>query len=79
MLKPELKKECDLSPTDFACQAVWLNVHAHDSNEPWYEECDEETFRPWTGSLPFVETKGFVLVADGPVASLQGLHADRVF
>jgi hypothetical protein len=60
---PEMKQECDLSPADFVRQPVWLGVHNYDSDELWYEQSDEETFRPWTGPLPFAETRGFVLVA----------------
>jgi len=63
MPMPEMKQECDLSPADFVRQPVWVGVHNYDSDEPWYERADEETFRPWTGPLPFVETRGFVLAA----------------
>jgi hypothetical protein len=42
---------------------VWVGVHNYDSDESWYEQADEETFRPWTGPLPFVESRGFVLAA----------------
>ena len=60
---PEMKQEYDLSPADFVRQPVWVGVHNYDSDEPWYEQSDEETFRPWTGPLPFSESRGFVLVA----------------
>jgi hypothetical protein len=60
---PELKQETDLSPADFARQPVWVGVHHYDSDQPWYEQSDEETFRPWTGPLPFAEPRGFALVA----------------
>lgn len=60
---PELKQESDLTPADFLRLPVWIGVHNFDSDEPWYENSDEETFRPWTGPLPFKESRGFVLVA----------------
>ena len=63
MVMPEMKQEYDLSPADFVRQPVWVGVHNYDSDEPWYEQSDEETFRPWTGPLPFSETRGFVVVA----------------
>ena len=31
---------------------VWLYVHIHDFGNPIYEECDEETMRPWPGDYP---------------------------
>ena len=73
MDKPELKQLADLSPRDFARYPVWLGVHNYDSDEEWYDESDEETFRPWTKLLPFNEARGFALLpasfnlADGSV------------
>src|SRR5215475_9468923 len=62
--KPELKQEGDLTQADFERFPVWIGVHNYDSDEePWYEESDEETYRPWTGPLPFAEEKGIALVA----------------
>ncbi len=63
MAPPELKQEYNLSLADFSRQPVWVGVHNFDSDEPWYEQSDEETFRPWTGPLPFAEARGFVLAA----------------
>jgi hypothetical protein len=63
MPTPEMKQEYDLSPADFGRHPIWVGVHNFDSDEPWYEQADEETFRPWTGPLPFAETRGFVLAA----------------
>lgn len=60
---PELKQLATLSPEDFARQPVWIGVHNYDSDEPWHEQSDEETFRPWTGQLPFNEQRGSALVA----------------
>lgn len=60
---PEMKQECDLTPADFRRQPVWVGVHNYDSDEPWYEHSDEETYRPWAGPLPFAEKRGVALVA----------------
>ena len=49
--KPELKQFADLTPTDFERHPVWIACHAEDYAEPWFNETDEETFRPWMGAL----------------------------
>lgn len=59
---PEMKQEYDLTPADFERQPVWVGVHNLDTDEPWYEQSDEEPFRPWTGPLPFAEKIGIALV-----------------
>lgn len=58
-----MKQECDLTPADFQRHPVWIGVHNFDCDEPWYEQADEETYRPWTGSLPFADNRGIALVA----------------
>jgi hypothetical protein len=63
MPMPAMKQERDLSPADFVRHPVWIAVHNYDSNEPCYEQSDEETFRPWMGPDPFAEKSGFVLVS----------------
>ena len=50
MAKPELKQFGVLSSGDFERHPVWIGCHVADYDEPWYEETDEETFRPWTGA-----------------------------
>jgi hypothetical protein len=62
MAKPELKQFGDLLPADFDRHAVWINCHSSDYEEPWYEETDEETFRPWNGLLPVSPADGMLLV-----------------
>ena len=51
-MSPQLKQFGDLTPADFEAHPVWVNCHGLDQDEPWYEQTDEETFRPWTGPLP---------------------------
>jgi hypothetical protein len=46
---PELKQFGDLTVDDFARCPAWISCHVQDYDEPWYDETDEETFRPWTG------------------------------
>src|SRR5579863_7044924 len=62
MIKPELKKFGDFSAEDFERTAVWVNSHLRDFEEPWHEETDEETFRPWDGALPVNASEGILLV-----------------
>jgi hypothetical protein len=71
--KPVLKQFGDLTPADFVTHPVWASVHTLDYDEPWYDDADEETFRPWTGKLPVSPEDGMFLVrakltlADGRV------------
>ena len=62
MEKPELKQFGDLTRQDFDRHAVWIGCHTADYDEPWYEDTDEETFRPWTGELPADAPEGMLLV-----------------
>ncbi len=62
MATPELKQFGDLTPEDFQHHPVWTGCHGGDSDEPWYDETDEETFRPWTGGLPAGPSEGMLLV-----------------
>jgi hypothetical protein len=64
--KPELKQFGDLCPADFERYPVWIACHTEDFAEPWFNETDEETFRPWSGALP-------VAPSDGKLPCVQGL------
>ena len=57
-----LKQFGDLIADDFSEHPVWIAVHGSDEDEPWYDECDEETFKPWTGALPVSPEEGMLLV-----------------
>jgi hypothetical protein len=59
---PELKQFADLRASDFDRYPVWVLVHTMDYDESWYENTDEETVRPWTGSTPVDPSKGMFLV-----------------
>src|SRR5262249_6827956 len=41
-----------LGSEHFKAFPVWVSCHSVDFDEEWFDETDEETFRPWTGSLP---------------------------
>src|SRR5580765_6639766 len=57
-----LKQFGELTAEDFIEHPVWIGVHGNDEEESWYEDCDEETFKPWTGDLPAGPEKGMLLV-----------------
>jgi hypothetical protein len=61
-MTPELKQFGDLSASDFERHPIWVSVHGQDEGEPWYDEADEETFRPWTGDVPVNASEGMLLV-----------------
>jgi hypothetical protein len=69
-----LKQFGDLTAGDFSEHPIWIALHGSDEDEPWYDECDEETFKPWTGALPVSPEEGMLLVqatltfADGSIA-----------
>jgi hypothetical protein len=60
--KPELKQFGDLRPADFEKHPVWIGCHTADYDEAWYDETDEETFRPRGGALPADPSEGMLLV-----------------
>src|SRR4051794_41167183 len=52
MNAPVLRQYGVLRPQDFEAHRVWMCVHGVDLDEPWYDDADELTYRPWTGPLP---------------------------
>lgn len=59
---PLLKQFGDLDRADFDAHPVWVACHTMDYDAPWYEDTDEETFRPWTEALPVDPNDGMFLV-----------------
>lgn len=41
-----------LRPADFQRHPVWINCHAADESEPWYDDCGEDDYRPHEGPVP---------------------------
>jgi hypothetical protein len=62
MQLPEMKQVYEPAASDFERYPVWIGVHNYDYGQPWHRFSDEQTFRPWTGPLPFTEERGVVLV-----------------
>jgi hypothetical protein len=60
--KPLLRQFGDLTPKDFETHPVWVNCHVIDYNQPWYDETDEETFRPWLEDIPVDPAETMFLV-----------------
>ena len=61
-MKPLLKQFGSLTRADFTAHPVWIACHTADYDEPWYDDTDEETFRPWTGLLPADPVEGMLLM-----------------
>ena len=74
---PILKQIEDLTRSDFELHPVWVGVHNNNIDQPWYAQSDEQTYRPWTGPLPFSSGGQFPIffvaasfyLADGTVYS----------
>lgn len=62
MTRPTLKQFVDLVESDFQDHPVWIGCHTADYDEDWYDETDEETFRPRTGQLPARPSEGMLLL-----------------
>ncbi|MGS0765193.1 hypothetical protein [Syntrophomonas curvata] len=60
--KPIIKQFGELTLHDFYEYPVWVQCHVMDYEEPWYDETDEETFRPWLGELPVSPSLAIFLV-----------------
>jgi hypothetical protein len=73
--RPLLRQFGDLRPQDFDQHPVWVHCHVIDYDEPWYDDTDEETFRPWDKGSPADPAKTMFLVkatltlTDGTVMS----------
>jgi hypothetical protein len=62
MAKPLLRQFADLTARDFENAPVWIGCHTADYDEAWYDETDEETFRPYDGPLPASPEQGMLLI-----------------
>jgi len=61
--RPTLKQFLELRQIDFDNYPIWVNCHVVDYDEDWYDDTDEETFRPWTGDIPVSPDDTMYLVA----------------
>lgn len=60
--KPLLKQFGDLTISDFDKHPVWVQCHIIDYDKQWYDNADEETFRPWIDKLPVSPDSAMFLV-----------------
>jgi hypothetical protein len=60
--EPLLKQFGELTKQDFDVNPIWVQCHIIDYNEPWYDDTDEETFRPWTKGTPVQPSNAMFLV-----------------
>lgn len=72
---PTLKQFGDLGREDFEVHPVWVACHSMDYDAPWYDNTDEETFRPWTDALPVDPADGMFLLR-AAVTFADGSHAE---
>ena len=67
--KPILKQFEDLTPKDFVDYPIWVQCHIIDYEEKWYDETDEETFRPWVGNISVSPAYAMFLVKANLITS----------
>lgn len=53
----------ELNQVDFEQFPLWIGVHNYDCGQPWHDQVPDDSFRPWTGELPFSSDEGTLLVA----------------
>jgi hypothetical protein len=58
----ELKQFSDIRHCDLNKYSIWVNCHGLDYNKSWYDQTDEETFRPWLKSKTIDPAKGIYLI-----------------
>lgn len=62
MNAPILKQFSGLAAQDFDSHPIWIGCHTVDYDQPWYDDTDEETFRPRPSPLPADPSEGMLLV-----------------
>lgn len=58
-----LKSFGELIESDFKIYPVWVMCHIIDYDQPWYNQTNEETYRPWTGEIPVTPQSDFLAKA----------------
>lgn len=62
MRRPEIKQFIDLRAEDFDRHPIWIGCYTTDYDEPWYDDIDQESFRPWLGETPVSSDDGIFLI-----------------
>lgn len=62
MSRPEIKQFIDLRTEDFDRHPIWIGCYTADYDEPWYDDIDQESFRPWLGETPVSSDDGIFLI-----------------
>lgn len=62
MSRPKIKQFIDLRSDDFERHPIWVGCYTFDYDEEWYDDIDQESFRPWVGETPVSSNDGMFLV-----------------
>jgi len=66
--RPNLKQFVHLKSGDLVTHPVWASCHSVDDDEPWYEETDEETCRPWPSEIPVAADEMYLVAGEFAMA-----------
>ena len=66
--RPNLKQFGQLVPVDLLTHPVWVSCHSVDHDEPWYDDTDEETFRPWLNEIPVAADEMYLVACEFAMA-----------
>jgi hypothetical protein len=66
--RPNLKQFGQLVPDDLLTDLVWVSCHSVDYDEPWYDDTDEETFRPWLSDIPVAADEMYLVACEFTMA-----------
>jgi len=72
---PILKQFGDLTSKDFDEYPIWVQCHIIDYDEKWYDDTDEETFRPWIDKTPVSPGFAMFLIRSELTLSDGGLYS----
>jgi hypothetical protein len=66
--RPNLKQFGQLMPDDVVTHPVRVACHSVDYDEPWYDDTDEETFRPWLSEIPVSADEMYLVACEFTMA-----------
>jgi hypothetical protein len=78
MCWPELKRWASFVRGDLDRHPLWVDVHTADFGKPWYDSCDEDTYRPWNDLLP-ADADENILVASACFETRSGIQFPGFF